>query len=247
MALFGKKKKDKSAEGVPVDKVLQLRQQGYSNDQVIQSLQQEGYESSQIFDAMSQADIKGGVSGEERETPPAPPGGPAPQSEPVSQQPQQQESEQVQPQGQQQQYTQQQYAQQSSYGMPPPSSSQGYGMDRQAIEEIAESIIDEKWDALMKNVDKIVEWKEATESKITKLQQKVKDLKERFESLHSGVLSKLSEYDQGIKGVSSDINAMEEVFKKTLPTFTKNVKDLSKLAKKMKPSSKSKKSRKKKK
>ncbi len=233
MALFGKKKKEggNSAEGIPTDKILDLRKQGYSNDQIIQNLQQEGYQSSQIFDAMSQADIKGGVGGEERESPPAPPGGPAPESQPMP------PPETSQP--QQQQY---QYPQQPSYEMPP-SAQAGQAFDRTAVEEIAESIIDEKWEALMKNVDKIIEWKEATESKINKMEQKMKDLKERFESIHSGVLSKISEYDKGIKGVSTDIKAMEEVFKKTLPTFTKNVKELSSLAKKMKSSKSRKKKR----
>ena len=80
MALFGKKKKEVPAgmpEGVPTERVIQMRQQNLSNDQVIQTLQQEGYNSSQIFDAMSQADIKGVVSGE-GEVPGAPPGGPPP-------------------------------------------------------------------------------------------------------------------------------------------------------------------------
>jgi len=67
MALFGlgKKKEEAGKEAtVPTDAVLQMRQQGYSNDQVIQSLQQQGFSSAQIFDAMSQADIKGEVGGE---------------------------------------------------------------------------------------------------------------------------------------------------------------------------------------
>jgi len=129
--------------------------------------------------------------------------------------------------------------------MPPPMPPQDMQMqpsiDKDAIAEVAESIIDEKWEELMKNVEKIVAWKEETEAKLTKMEQKMKDLKERFEALHSGVLSKVSEYDKGIKGVSADIKAMEEVFKKTLPTFTANVGELSRLTKKLKtPKSKKK-------
>ena len=114
--------------------------------------------------------------------------------------------------------------------MPAPS----LGSDRDTIEEVAESIIDEKWEALMKNVDKIVEWKESTEARLVKMEQKINDLKERFEALHQGVLAKVTEYDKGIKEVGSDIKAMESVFKKVLPTFTANVGELSRITKKIK-------------
>ena len=207
MGLFGKKK---AAEGVPTDvptdRIIQMRQQGISNDQIISQLQQEGYNSSQIFDAMSQADIKGAAGGE---VPPAPPGGPAPAEMPLPPE-----------------------------GMPPPmpEAMPSAGVDRTVIEEVAESIIDEKWEELMKNVDKIVEWKESTEEKLTKMDQKIGDLKERFEALHQGVLAKVSEYDKGIKEVGTDVRAMESVFKKVLPTFTANVGELSRITKKIKTS-----------
>ena len=57
MALFGKK----GAKGTPLDLVIQMRQNGSTNDQIIQDLQKQGYSSSQIFDAMNQADVKGTV------------------------------------------------------------------------------------------------------------------------------------------------------------------------------------------
>jgi len=40
----------------PVSLVLQMRQQGFSNNQIVQSLQREGFKSHLIFDAMNQAD-----------------------------------------------------------------------------------------------------------------------------------------------------------------------------------------------
>jgi hypothetical protein len=238
MALFGLGKKKAAPGGpptnIPTDRVIQLRQQGVSNDQVIQALQQEGYSSSQIFDAMSQADIKGAVGDEAGMPPgglpPAPPGGPMPEAQP--QMPPQQAP---------------MPEQQVAPAMPPPAIPEmplmpgpAPAMDKTAIEEVAESIIDEKWEELMKNVDKIVAWKEETETKLGKIEQAMKDLKERFESLHQGVLSKVSQYDKGIKGLGTDIKAMEQVFKKVLPTFSANVGELSRIAKKMKSPSKKK-------
>jgi len=212
-------------EGVPTDLVIQMRKQGLTNNQIVQTLQREGYSSSQIFDAMSQADIKGivekpevGVAAEagpapampppaallpEGVPPPAPPGPPG-----------------------------------APPAMPPPTPeglpAEAPGISREEIEEVAESIIDEKWEELMKAVDKIVAWKEATEAKLTKMEQKMDDLRNEFDALHKGILGKIEEYDRGIKGVSTDIKAMEEVFKKTLPTFTENIHELSRLTKQIK-------------
>jgi len=66
------------------------------------------------------------------------------------------------------------------------------------------------------------------------------DLKEQFDALHKGILGKIEEYDKGIKDVGTDIRAMEEVFKKTLPTFTENIHELSRLTKNIKSKKKKK-------
>jgi len=215
MALFGKKRPAQPAsasyaeEGIPTDLVIQMRQQGYSNDQIIQNLQSQGYTTSQIFDAMSQADIKGAV---EAAPGAGPTGAPIPGAVPEA------------PAGPQ-------YPMLGPSPAPMPAAPEA---EKEMIEEIAEAIIDEKWEELMKNVDKIVSWKETTEAKITKMEQSIQDLKEKFDELHRGILAKIGEYDKGIRDVGSEIKAMEGVFKKVLPTLTENVGELSRITKSMK-------------
>jgi len=221
MALFGKKPEKNAAhsisplENVPTDIVIQMRQQGISDSQIVQDLQSRGYNFIKISDAMSQADIRGIVG-----SPEEPIGAPAMQGQPNIPPPPGFEG-----------------------GMPPIAGPAGVRMEQQPetagaatrdmVEEVAEGIIDEKWEELMKSVDKILAWKDSTERKIAKLEQGVEDLKERFESLHQGVLGKIEEYDKGIKSVGSDIRAMESVFKKILPSFTENVGRLSRLTEKI--------------
>ena len=53
--------------------------------------------------------------------------------------------------------------------------------DVEKVEEVAEAIIDEKWNELVKNINKIIEWKDKTESRITTLEQEFKDLKEMLD------------------------------------------------------------------
>lgn len=209
MALFGKKEEpSESKQPVSlVDLIGYMKNQGYSDDQVVEYLQREGYKSSQIFEAISQAQLKaetktpisGPPSVEEMPMPSAPsipavPSAPAPLTAPA-----------------------------------PEKSFQ-----RERIEELTEAIIEEKWSALLKNVEKIVSWKERTETRVLKLEEQFKNLQNNFDKLHSAILGKVAEYSKNIAEVGTDVKAMNEVFKKVLPTLTENVNELSRLTKKVK-------------
>ncbi len=233
MGLFGgKKKKEEPAEpNIPTNLVLQMRGQGLSNNQIIQNLQRSGFSSSQIFDAMNQADIKGNVKqapmpdiqGDMMENamgPMGPPMGPPvgqPGSDIYPGEPRQR--------------------QMPSFAPPEDSRSAGpsdYGEQR--IEELAEAIIDEKWAELVKNINRVIEWKNKVELKINSMEQEIKDLKDSFNELHKALIGKLGEYDKNILDVGTELKAMETVFEKVLPTFNENIAELSRVVKNLKMS-----------
>ncbi|MBW2992170.1 hypothetical protein KY345_03045 [Candidatus Woesearchaeota archaeon] len=114
--------------------------------------------------------------------------------------------------------------------MPPMPS----GISKEQVEEISESIVDERIEDFQKEFKKITDWKDATEAKITELQTKLEDLSKNFETLHTGVLGKIEEYDKGITDVGTEIKALEKVFSKILPTLTENVSELSRITQKLK-------------
>ncbi|MDA1197298.1 MAG: hypothetical protein O2779_05040 [Nanoarchaeota archaeon] len=133
------------------------------------------------------------------------------------------------------------YAQQQQQAMPdpamqgmpmPPPGMQPQGMPNPApagnerIEEIAESVVQEKWREAKKELNKIEEWKEDVTDKITHLTQKVDDIKSQFDSLHKGIIGKISEYDDNLTNVGTEIKAMEKVFSKVLPALTDSVNKL---------------------
>jgi len=180
-----------------------MRRQGLSNNQIVQSLQRDGYDSGQIFDAMNQADLQSGA--------PMDMGGP-PQGMP-SYEPQPSFAPSLPP----------------PDGMPPPFSSSISSPDVQKVEEIAEAIIDEKWEEMIKSINRIMEWKDATENRMAKIEQQFADLKDNFENLHAAIVGKVGEYDKNIMNVGTEIKAMEKVFQKILPTFTENVSELSRI------------------
>jgi len=226
MPLFGKNQDSAQEQpapppapgGIPTEAVIQMKQQGYSIDQIIQALTDQGYGSSQIFDAISQADI-GKPASPIGETVPEPPPPPAPENIPPPEMPGQPVYEPV---------PEQPAEPMAAYPEPQPT------VTKEEIEEIAESIIEEKWNDLMKSLEKVVEWKDSAGVKINKIEQAIKDLRKQFEELHSGVLERISEYDKGIRNVGVNVKAMEEVFKKLLPQFTENVSKLSRITKKVK-------------
>jgi len=102
------------------------------------------------------------------------------------------------------------------------------------MEEIVESLIDEKWDELISEVKKIVEWKEKIEEKQSKMSNDLEKIKEDFKILHQGVLGKLDEYDNRMRDVGTELKAVGKVFKDVVPQFVENVKELSSITNNMK-------------
>ena len=100
-----------------------------------------------------------------------------------------------------------------------PNSDPQQGNIYERIEEITESIIDQKWDELIVEVKKILEWKERIEQKQMQLQNDVAKLKEDFTRMQD---------------VGTELNAVGKVFKDVIPQFVENVKELSSITGKMK-------------
>lgn len=104
------------------------------------------------------------------------------------------------------------------------------------IEEIAENMIDEKWDELIAEVKKIIEWKEKVEDKQRQLSNDLQKLKEDFQVLHQGVLGKLEVYDNRMRDVGTELKAVGKVFRDVIPEFVENVKELSSIKNELKKS-----------
>ena len=238
MALFEKKKKPLSqvpaeapdASSLPVDQIKAMQARGYANNQIIQALQRDGYTSQQVFDAMKQAELSAAVGaplqeeGAQPEMAGAEYGGmPPPEGEAYPPEETYPEAPAM--------------PQPVREDMPPPMGAplgRTGTVDSERIEEIAEAIIDEKWEEIAKNINKIIEWKDTIEGKIQGLDEDFKRLKLDFDKLHSSILGKVGEYDQHILNVGTEIKAMEKVFQKILPTLTENVSQLSRVTERMK-------------
>ena len=201
------------AQGSPINDILQMRQQGLSNNQIIQNLQRQGYSNTQIFDAMNQADTKMAVEG-------VSPG-----------------LQQMSSQGTEQQFFSQppqEVMTTANTGQSQNQVQEIFQNDQVKIEELVEAIIEEKWVELVKDVNRIIEWKNRIENKVSDMEIKLNNLKDSFSDLNKAILGKINEYDKHIMEVGSDVKAMEKVFSKVLPVFTENVNELSRITSKIK-------------
>ena len=190
----------------PIEQVLMMKQQGYTNNQIVQMLQGQGYNTQQVYDAINKANLSTDFQSTE--------------------QPEMGMSDYG------QSYEQQPYQQQAYQSFQPPKEIQPpASIDEERIQEVAEAIIDEKWEELAKDIKKVIEWKESSENRIAKLEQQLIDIRLSIDSLTKSIMSKVSSYDQNIVDVGTEMKAMEKVFQKVLPTLTESVNKLDRMTK----------------
>ena len=124
------------------------------------------------------------------------------------------------------------YSQQNYNSQPAPNSGPQIDIDR--IHEIIEAIINEKWQDVIGGIGNIAVWKEKMNNDIVSIKQELLRLEERFEQLQGAVLGKVKDYDEGIKGVHTEMKALEKVFEKILEPLTSNIKDLNRVTQELK-------------
>lgn len=116
--------------------------------------------------------------------------------------------------------------------MPEMPSRQAPAPSVDRTEEVVESIVEEKWSGVSKELSKFKEWQDVVDSRLDKFEQGISDLRQDVESLHKAIVSKISDYDRSLMDVGTEIKAMEKVFSKVLPDLTESVSKLSQMSNK---------------
>src|SRR3989344_5984224 len=106
------------------------------------------------------------------------------------------------------------------------------------IQQIAESVVEEKWDDLMSKVGDIRLWKDKMDGEITAIKQEIMRTQNHFANLQKAVLGKVSEYNENILNINNEMKALEKVFEKILQPMTENIKELSRITEKIKTKTK---------
>lgn len=228
----------------PTEEVINLRNQGKNNDEIVEELSKKNFNNQQISEAINQADIKGGVEGKippatqpEIPTPEglepgmkpsalstgiAEPEIPIPSPASIGPAKPAPPEEAIVPELQQ----------------PPPNNvfipTQQPSMDIETIHETVEAIIDERWQEVVASIGDISLWKSRIEDDISSIKQEVLRIEDRFTKLQASIIGKVDEYQKGITHVSNEMVALEKVFGKIMEPLTSNIKELKRITQNIK-------------
>ena len=194
----------------PVDLVLELKNRGFSKEQIVDNLQRQGYSASSIEESLNQAEIKGSI-----EEAPSPSFSEMQASSLQSSA--QDQSRALIPQIQQ-----------------PQIQLQTFSRPSENIEEIAEAIVGEKFKRMTEEFGDIGTFKERVRTEIISIKQEILRMQARFDSLQQAVVGKVQDYDKNISDVGVEIKALEKVLQKIIHPLSSNVKELSKIVEEMK-------------
>jgi hypothetical protein len=229
-----------------LETVMQLKQQGVSDSQIVQTLQQQGISPKEINEALSQSNIK-------NELTPGQQGAPISGQTPINEMPPQgmqsmmqgqtsQEmqqppmQEQMPPQGMQQSImstgqmpqTQQPMTQEMQAPEPyPPQQPQEQmpyydeyqpqqSSDIETINDIAEQIVEEKTTKIKKQITEVTRFKDELILEIKKIDQRLTKIEDNFHQLQMAILGKIGEYGEDIKNISTEMQATQESFSKMI-------------------------------
>jgi hypothetical protein len=217
--------------------VIRMYQSGMTDADIVQRLTIQGYSPRQISDSINQARVKQSASpGPEQMTPsileeqqvPAPMPAPSPYQVPSPQMPMPTQMPSRQP-SQPESYYPYQY---------PTYEQQPQKMETEDIEEIAEEIVDEKWQEVKSKISDVIDWKTYAEKRIIAVEDRLKRIESSFDRIQVSLLGKVQEYGQNIRDISAEMGSMQNAFGKVLSPLVDNVKELGRLTEDLKKAKK---------
>jgi len=107
-------------------------------------------------------------------------------------------------------------------------------VSQEALHELVEAVVNEKFDEFMSNVGNIALWKEQVTSTLISVKQEVIRVEERFGQLQQSVLGRVKQYDESMRTVHTEMKAFEKVFEKILDPLVSHVKELGKITEELK-------------
>lgn len=106
--------------------------------------------------------------------------------------------------------------------------------EAQTISEDTLAQIQKNWSELREDVNSIRSFRTNTEEKLAEMDKRLQSLQDELKTIHQAVFAQIQEYNKTLKGVGTEIIAMEKVFSEALPELTGNIQELQRVAKGLK-------------
>ncbi len=187
-----------------LDQVMQLKNQGMDDNQIIGTLQEQGISPNEINNALSQAQIKNAVTADQTSMP-----------NQNYQQPMTQEEypENYNEDYQQGGYNDENYGEQEYYPQEG-YSSEGAGFDTGTIVEIAEQVFSEKIKKIETQLEDLNEFKNLNQTRIDNIDERLKKIESIIDKLQITILEKVGSYGQNLGEIKKEMNMMQDSFGK---------------------------------
>lgn len=219
-----------------LERVMQMRQGGQTDSQIIDVLRREGVSPKEIHESLSQSKIKSALSQETI-------------NEAAAYEQEGQNFQQMQPSMMQVQ-EQQQFAppieepiQQIPSSYQPstvgsdyyPQTNESYqeyypeytpGSDMETVNEIADQIVEEKTAQLKKQMDSFTKFKEDIGLEIEKMNERLLRVENTLNEIQMAIIGKIGEYGRDIKDIAKEMHATQDSFSKILNPLTDNIRQM---------------------
>jgi len=191
-----------------LEQIQQLRQQGLSDNQIINSLQEQGISPREINEALSQSEVKSAIT-------PQAPEQQMPEQQPLENQPQEATNAQyASEQYAQQPYPQEQYAQTADQGQNAQEPYYQQAIDTETIREIAKQIIETELEKTKSQITEITKLKTELKFQIENIDTRLTKIENSMESLQSAILKKVGDFGEAVQDISKDLQSTQESFSK---------------------------------
>ena len=206
-----------------LEQVMQMREQGMPDHEIVSQLQEQGASPKTINDALNQANIKNAVGGMDEMMQPGMQYNaediPVPQNtEKYSPEPQENAEELYIPQTQTppQQYSYQSPgSQEYTYAESYPSGGQySVGTDADMMVEIAQQVFSEKIKKIQNQIEELNEFKALYQAKTDGIYERLKRIESIIDRLQSAILERIGSYGSGIESVKKELSMMQDTYGK---------------------------------
>ena len=204
---FGKKEEEVSfGKGfVPIDRVRELSDKGFSEPEIIDVLRKEGFSADEIDRALTQV-LKLGVSGQQEEPSPLPTF--------------------------QDLQTQQPYG--GEMPEMPERSLQYPQPEAYGTEELIESVVQERMGEVDQRFTELVAKQADLERSIANLHHQLTIMSKGRSETEEAILTKIDSFKDSIDDINARLSSLEKAFKDALPALIESVRSLTDLVQRMK-------------
>ena len=115
-----------------------------------------------------------------------------------------------------------------------PYTHQAPSLSSEDVQELIESIIEDRWQQVVVSVGDISLWKSQVDDDLTAIKQEILRVGDRMTRLQASLVGRVDEYGKSISKVGSEVEALEKVFQKIMDPLTYNIKELNRITQDLK-------------